>query len=828
MIGKMLAHFEILAPIGAGGMGEVYRARDTKLERDVALKTLPPEVAADPMRRKRFLNEARAVAALNHPNIVTIFSVEEDAGLHFLTMELIEGQPLGAVISESGLALERFLDIALPLTDALSAAHDLGVVHRDLKPSNVMLTENGRPKILDFGLATFVKPDESAAQPAEASSESALSTRTQITGEGTIVGTMPYMSPEQIEAKPVDVRSDVFSLGIILYEMATGRRPFHGDTGPSLMSSILKDVPPPVMHLNPQLPGDLGRIISRCLEKEPDRRFRSAREVNRDLDALKHLMAASAAAAGTSSAGLAAPDPQSISSPGAGSPRGAHFEHDIFISYAQLDNEAQLAGQEGWVSAFHRSLEVRVGQLLGKKPNIWRDPKLSGNDDLEEAQFKHIPSSALILTVLSPRYLKSEWCAKELQAFLNASVQTGGPKWGAKYRVFKVVKTPTPVERHPPQIQALLGYEFYKVDPETGRTRELNQIFGPEAQRDYWARLDDLAHDLVELLEKVEPGSETVDLSDPGARVMSVSSEPSKGVIYLAHTSHDLKEEHDVLRRDLQRHGYQILPAQPLPLVESELREFVRAGLARARMSIHLVGQNYGIVPEGATDSMVALQNSLAMERAAHGGFNRLVWIPEGLQTTDARQQEFITRLRNDPGTQEGSDLLETPLEDLKTVVHQILNPPVRASEPRVRESDDTEITHIYLICDQRDQDSASPLADCLFERGYEVTLPVFEGDEAEIREDHEENLRQCDAVLIYYGAGNELWLRRKLREIQKSAGLGRSRKMRAKGIWVAQPVTAQKGRLKTREAAVMTAPESFSPEPLQPFLTALAGAAGR
>jgi len=807
MIGRTLAHFEILEKIGAGGMGEVYRARDTKLGREVALKTLPPELAADPARLKRFMNEARAVASLNHPNIVTIYSVEEADDLHFLTMELIKGGSLHEQIPENGVPHDRFMEIALPLTDALSAAHELGVVHRDLKPSNLMLVEGRRVKILDFGLATFV--ERGTDSKTETPRHGALATRTQLTGEGMIVGTMPYMSPEQIESKPVDARSDIFSLGIIFYELVTGRRPFHGDTNPSLISSILKDVPPPVTHLNPAVPGDVGRIIGRCLEKDPEGRFQTARDVHRALQAQ------------TDQPGTEVPV---VTAPSSDPKR---FSQDIFISYAQLDNEAQLAGQEGWVSAFHRSLEVRVGQLLGKKPSIFRDPKIHGTDTLEEDQIQRIPKSALLISVLSPRYVKSEWCTRELREFVSAAGDTGGPKWGAKYRVFKVVKTPTPVERHPPEIQPLLGYEFFKMDPETGRPREFDQIFGPDAQREYWARLDDLAHDLVGLLEKVEEAGSTEDgpISDLGA-ITSSSGTSSRGAIYLASTSHDLKEEHDAMRRDLQRHGYEILPDQPLPLVENELRPYLRDQLDRSRMSIHLVGRNYGLVPEGATESVIDLQNGLAVERADRGAFNRVLWIPAGIQIDDERQQRFVAQLRADPRLHAGSDMLEVPLEDLKTVVHQMLNPPVRAAEPRVVETSDSDAAHVYLICDQRDQNETSPLADFLFESGFEVTLPVFEGDEAEVREDHEDNLRMCDAVLVYYGAGNELWLRRKLREVQKSAGLGRSKAMRAKGIWIAPPVTPQKTRLRTRDALVMTAAEQFGPDPLQPFIQTLKGVA--
>jgi hypothetical protein len=352
----------------------------------------------------------------------------------------------------------------------------------------------------------------------------------------------------------------------------------------------------------------------------------------------------------------------------------------------------------------------------------------------------------------------------------------------------------------------------------------LDQIFGPEAQREYWARLDDLAHDITAMLEKLQSG-EADDAEVVSSGVVELPT-PSTGAqtIYLAPTSYDLSEEHDALRRDLVRHGYRILPDQPLPLVGSELDAVVREELSRSRMSIHLVGRNYGIVPEGAQVSMVERQVDLAGERARGSGFNQILWIPAGVVSTDDRQVSFLRRLRSEFVLVEGSDLLETSLEDLKTVVHQTLNPPAKPTALRESNAEKTpESTHhVYLVCDQRDEEATAPLADYLFEKGYEVTLPIFEGDEAELREDHEENLRLCDAVLLYYGAGNELWLRRKLREVQKISGLGRTQAMRAKGVWIAPPVNASKSRFRTRETVVMSEGARFDPATLEPFLTAL------
>ena len=280
--GTRLGPFEILDPLGAGGMGEVYRARDTRLGRDVAVKVLPEAFARDPDRLARFEREARTVAGFNHPNIVVLHSIEEESGVRFLSMELVEGRTLDALIPTGGLAATRVLELAIPLADALAAAHERGVVHRDLKPRNVMVTHEGRVKVLDFGLA---RP--AGVGTADPSDSDADTMSTPLTAAGQVVGTVPYMAPEQIRGGAVDALSDLFALGIIVYELAAGRRPFGGATSADISSSILRDVPDPLTRVRPDLPTELDRIVARCLEKDPRARFQSATEVTRELRLLQ-------------------------------------------------------------------------------------------------------------------------------------------------------------------------------------------------------------------------------------------------------------------------------------------------------------------------------------------------------------------------------------------------------------------------------------------------------------------------------------------------------------------------------------------------------------
>jgi serine/threonine-protein kinase len=274
VIGKTLSHYKIIEKIGHGGMGVVYVAEDSQLHRKVALKVLPEEVGADPQRLERFRREARALASLNHPNIVTIHSIEEAEGIPFLTMEFIQGQSLTSIIPTGGMSLENILKVALPLCDALDAAHSAGIIHRDLKPDNVMVDRRGNLKILDFGLAKINK------QAAETSNEF-LPTMTQ---PDVVMGTVPYMSPEQIQGQAGDSRIDIFAFGVLLFSIATGRLPFKGNSPAETFTSILRDNPTPITELRPDLPIGFSRIVQRCLEKKPDQRFQTAGQISIELE----------------------------------------------------------------------------------------------------------------------------------------------------------------------------------------------------------------------------------------------------------------------------------------------------------------------------------------------------------------------------------------------------------------------------------------------------------------------------------------------------------------------------------------------------------------
>ncbi len=485
------------------------------------------------------------------------------------------------------------------------------------------------------------------------------------------------------------------------------------------------------------------------------------------------------------------------------------FEHDLLISYAHIDDQALVEGEDGWVSRLHHLLDVRVGQLLGSSPKIWRDQKLQGNDYFADTILDRLPRIAALVSIFSPRYVQSEWCTKELREFCLAANRTGGVRVADKARVFKVVKTPISIDRFPEEVRPMLGYEFFTYD-DAGRTRELAQVKAGASDRVYLARLDDLAQDIVKLLEMLRRDEVVVEQKE------------RKDAVFLAETSFDLRDDREAVRRDLIRNGYEVLPDRPLPLIAAELDGVVREDLLRSKLSIHLVGRNYGMVAEGATQSTVERQQSLASQLAPVAGFSSVIWLPPGLEIDDERQRQFVNRLQTDPSVHAAAELLEVPFEDLKTIVYRKLAAPpavVVATPP----ASTAELTRIYLLCDQQDLDATRPVADVLFNRGFEVMLPLFNEDETQARLEHEESLKSADALLLYYGAASDLWLRRKLRELQKSAGFGREKPWLERAIYVAAPATPQKERFRTLEAMMLhESPSGFASAALDPFLAKL------
>lgn len=489
------------------------------------------------------------------------------------------------------------------------------------------------------------------------------------------------------------------------------------------------------------------------------------------------------------------------------------FEDDVFISYAHIDDRPLTEDQKGWIWKFHQRLETRLAQVLGADAKFFRDPELRGNDVLEDKLIGNMQKIALLVSVVTPRYIQSEWCLRELREFYKVAEQTGGVHVPARSRLFKIVKTPVAPEEEPHELKGGLDYKFFEIEKATHRPREYSDGTA-EVGLKYWKTLDDVAYDIRELLKKLKTLGEGHTVQTSGNSAIT---------IYLAEASFDLRDARDEVRRDLVQRGYTVLPDKPLPPTGPDFREAVREYLQRSRLSVHLIGENYGDIPKAESQSHVCLQTELAAERGSEAGFSRVIWMPVDLKAREDRQQQFIEYLQNDPGAQQGAEVMQNSLEDLKTIIGDKL---AAKQEPDPRPAAEGPL-RIYLICDKQDFESISPLEDYLYNRGYELFLPALEGDEAQVREEHKENLLMCDACIIYYGKATDFWLRAKLRDLLKIAGYGRPAPIAARAIYVAGPETEQKQRLRTHEATVIKDYGGFSPDSLRPFLDQLESVKG-
>lgn len=477
------------------------------------------------------------------------------------------------------------------------------------------------------------------------------------------------------------------------------------------------------------------------------------------------------------------------------------FEEDIFFSYGHIDNEP-ICGQEPWVKYLHAQLAKRLAQLLGENVSIWRDERLQGNDYLSDEIKEKVAKAAVLVSILSPRYLMSDWCRKELQAFFGAAEHTGGIRVGNQARVFKVVKTFIEPKTLPPELSDILDYQFFKVDPAANRAREFSiDQTDKEGYLEFCKRFEDLAQDITLLLKAFRTGQDSAP----------------KATVYVAETTSELADARDKIRRELQQYGCLVLPDRPLSLYGAKFREDVRAFLIRCRMSIHLVGEMRAVVPEGEDDCSSKIQLDLAGEQAALKPDGcRLVWISPGAKPKDSHQVALIDYIARESCNQPRTEMIQGKLESVKTFVQAKLNQePAKDKLP----ASDAEKTLIYLICDTRDIEAIAALEDELFQCGFEANRSALEGDESSLREWHKENLRECDAALIFWGAGNELWLRSKLLDLKKAPGYGRSKPMLGKGVYMSAPDTAEKARFRSNEACVI---ESSKPSQLESFMAQL------
>jgi hypothetical protein len=475
-----------------------------------------------------------------------------------------------------------------------------------------------------------------------------------------------------------------------------------------------------------------------------------------------------------------------------------NFEQNLFISYAHIDDQPLTPGEKGWITRFHASLKAILSMRMGREAKIWRDEKLQGNDVFSREIVAQFKKSAAFVSVLTSRYLNSEWCTREAHEFCQSAQQTGGLVVGTKSRVFKVIKTPVDAQESlPAPMKDILGYEFFSV--KEGVPLEFDPAYGQEYAQLYNQNIAKLAWEVAQLLKTLESEGSASDCN--GKNANSEPQAPSKPAVYLAECSYDRKQARGFIEGELRRLGYPVLPDKPLPADEVEYISAVESLLARCALSVHLVGDSYGAVPDGPTGKSVSIhQNELAVARCRSGCLKRLIWLPQGTRSKQAHQQAFIKALHQDAKAQFGADLIAGDIEELRAAIHATLSK-IEQLEPKQPECDATEAQTdagestklIYFICDEKDRKASVPVRKLCKQLGFEVVLPAFEGDASQVRKTNQQNLASCDAVFLFYGAGDEAWKRTIDNELKKMAGYRSGKPLPAKYIYLAEPSTSDK-----------------------------------
>jgi hypothetical protein len=495
------------------------------------------------------------------------------------------------------------------------------------------------------------------------------------------------------------------------------------------------------------------------------------------------------------------------------------FQWDVFISYAHIDNEPLTPDQKGWVTLFHRTLQTMLSQQIGTKAGIWRDEKLRGNDIFSDEIVDQLPKTAALISVLTPRYLHSEWCTKEINEFCQRALQTGGLVVDNKSRVFKVIKTPIDREEPlPPVVIKLLGYEFYGYD-EDQTPREFDPAYGDKSKEEFLRKVYKLARDIAQLLARL---GANVPHSDS---TLTDGSAP-KPTVYLAECSRDRRDAREALRGELERYGYTVLPNQQLSSDEEEYVAEAERLLAKCRFSVHLIGTSYGVVPDGASQkSVVVLQNELAARRSKSGGLPRVIWLPEGTSSGQAAQQAFIDALHQNAEMQSGADLITGDLEQLKGAIHAALKKLEQPEQPKTTDQPLAEASRklVYILCVERDRKDVVPVLKFLKARGLEVALPVFTGDATQVREANQALYMGCDAVILFYGAGDEAWKFHQQNELKKIRGQ-RDKPLLAEYTYLAGSATDDKDLLLAlEEPTLINGLEGFSDVAMDAFVRVVA-----
>jgi len=497
-------------------------------------------------------------------------------------------------------------------------------------------------------------------------------------------------------------------------------------------------------------------------------------------------------------------------------------EPQVFISYAHLDNKP-IQDQPGWVDLFDETLSVYLSELLGGEAAIWRDQKLDGNDYITETILARLCNANVIVAIVSPRYIKSEWCLREAQEFCK---KNSGPH-GHGRRVFKVLKLPITNETryfmdqqsfdfYNQALHDLKGYEFYQLKNQ--KLLRFRFELGPEPKQKFLDKIGDLAQDIAERINAFEEATEL---------------EPTREnvVVYLAETTADLTVERDCIKRELTERKYIVLPDEPLPLDAERFEKAVTEHLRRSRLSIHLVGHEYGDCPIGEQRSIVELQNTLATARTDDPNFSQLIWIaPKAksatLQLIDLPQTRFIKELL-DSNSEQVTELIQDSLENFKTTILDRITATAPVTQA-AKAQRTTKSNLVYVICDSRDRQKAEELRQLITSQGNDVVMPSTDTNDSDLRLEHETLLTRCDSVLIYWGGATTFWVRLKLQDLQKIFGEGRTAPFRAKVLYAGTGQTTDKENFSTNEAVyIKNFDDEITIDSLSPLFQTIAKAEG-
>lgn len=437
------------------------------------------------------------------------------------------------------------------------------------------------------------------------------------------------------------------------------------------------------------------------------------------------------------------------------------YEIDVLVTYAEKDNEVAKKSEQGWVTQFKKFLELMLFQVLGTKPNIVI------KSEFDTATAPALDNAAILVAVLTKEFAQSGRCLDLIEAFHKSSSQS------KTSRVFKVLKSPLTLQEQPPRLRDSLGYEMYQLDDETGAIKEYIDFFSPEAEKQYWMKMVDLAYDIHEALIVLKEGDKRTEVKNLFKRK----------TIYLAETGYDLAIQRNIIKRELIRHGYVVLPNHTLPTRQDELERSVRKDLEECSLSIHLMGTSYGEIPEGGERSVVDLENKLAAEcsfakRQNKQEFSRLIWIAPNLKSASDKQKSFIDNLKRDAEAQEGAEILQNPLEDFKNIMREELIDSLER-----KNVDESSTKSVYLVHDRLDQAEVKPFKEAIEKSGYKVLSPAFEGELLDVRKHHIENLRNFDSAIIFKGKVNDQWVRMKVLDLLKAPGFGRKKPIKGKAL---------------------------------------------